>query len=198
MKIYAARHGQTGWNLLGRMQGHTDIPLDETGIAQAEKLAERFRDIPIGKIYSSDLGRALETARTINKHHDVEIVVEEDLREISYGEFEGRLLSEIGGRFAELRDAGKGAPGGEELEDFLARVHRCMDKIAAENDGDILIVGHGGTVRAIECYFLNIPKENITKFGLGNTAVYCFERRGGAQGYNMIIENDTSHLEGSE
>ena len=194
MRIYTARHGQTRWNSEGRMQGHTDIPLDETGIAQAHKLSERFRDIKIGKIYSSDLARALETARIINKNHNVEIIVEAGLREISFGQFEGRFLSEVGEQMVALHKAGKGMPGGEKPDEFFARVHSSLDKITA-CDEDILIVGHFGTIRAALRYFLDLSTEQNANLGIGNTSVYCFERSGNGQHFEMIIDNDVSHLE---
>ncbi|MCL2617049.1 MAG: histidine phosphatase family protein [Defluviitaleaceae bacterium] len=194
MKIYTARHGQTGWNAEGRMQGLIDIPLDETGLAQAEKLAERFKNVRITRIYSSSLSRAYETAKTINKHHNVEIITEDGLREISYGEFEGRLLSEIGKEFSIRQETGRAMPGGEEFDDFFARVHSCLDKIMADNNEDLLIVGHAGTVRAALAYFLKLPMEQFTSFGIGNTAVHCFELCGNTGSFSMVIENDTSHL----
>ena len=195
MRIYTARHGQTSWNKEGRMQGHVDIPLDETGIIQAHKLSERFKDIKIGKIYSSDLGRALETATIINKHHNIEITVETDLREISYGQFEGRLVSEIGGQMLKFLKAGRGIPGGEGPDEFFARVHSCLDKIIAANDEDVLIVGHGGTIKSILCYFFGLSTEHFTSIGIGNTSVHCFERSGNDRQFEMIIDNDVSHLE---
>ena len=195
MRIYTARHGQTSWNNEGRMQGHTDIPLDETGIAQAHKLSERFKDIKISKIYSSDLSRALETARIINKHHNVEIIVETDLREMSFGQFEGRLLSEVGDQLTALRGSGKEVPGGERSDELFARVHSCLEKIIAENDEDILIAGHGGSSKAIVCYFLGLSTEHFNSIGIGNTSVHCFEQSGSDLHFKMIIDNDVSHLE---
>ena len=196
MKIYTARHGQTEWNLEGRMQGHIDIHLNDTGLSQAGKLAERFRNIPIGKIYSSDLSRALETAKIINEFHGVEIVIEPALRELNYGEYEGRLLSEVGELFNERQRQGMGMPGGEELEIFFKRVHNFLDKVTSSHDEDILIIGHGGTIRAVLCYFLGFSTKHFSSFGIGNTSVHCFERGENEQSYRVIIDNDTSHLEG--
>ncbi|MCL2674344.1 MAG: histidine phosphatase family protein [Defluviitaleaceae bacterium] len=195
MKVYTARHGQTSWNAEGRMQGHIDIPLNEVGMDQADKLAERFKDIKIDKIYSSSLSRAYDTAKAINKYHNVEIVQDDALREVSYGDFEGRLISEIGEQFQALQKEGKPMPGGEEAETFLKRVHISLDKLTKENDGKtLLIVGHAGTVRAAICYYLELPLGAFSSFGIGNTAVHCFERSDGLERFCMSIENDSSHL----
>ena len=196
MKIYIARHGQTDWNMELRMQGHTDIPLNETGLAQAEMLAERFKHIPIDKIFSSDLCRASETANIINKHHNVEIILDEGLREVSYGHLEGRLASEVADQLTEVRRNCKAMPGGEEPDAFLERIRSSMDKVTAESAENILVVAHGCAIRAIECYFLGLSKDCLFVWGVGNTAVYCFERSGDSTVFNMIIENDTSHLGG--
>jgi len=196
MKVYTARHGQTSWNAEGRMQGHIDIPLNEVGAEQAEKLAERFKDVKIDKIYASSLSRAYDTAVAINKYHNVEIVSDDALREVGYGEFEGRLISEIGEQFQALQKEGKPMPGGEELETFYTRVHTSLDKLTKENDGKtLLIVGHAGTVRAAIAYYLELPLNTVfSSFGIGNTAVHCFERSEGLDRFCMSIENDSSHL----
>ncbi|MCL2618626.1 MAG: histidine phosphatase family protein [Defluviitaleaceae bacterium] len=194
MKVYTARHGQTAWNLEGRMQGSIDIPLDATGINQAGKLAQRFKNIPLSAIFTSDLCRAAETANIINKYHGLEPVVKPALREISYGDFEGRLISDIGIQMQGLHKAGRRLPGGETIAEFFERIHSCLETILPHQHGDILIIGHGGTIRAMLCYFMGLPPDKFSSLGIGNTSVHCFERRADGT-YGIVINNDTSHLE---
>ena len=85
MKIFTVRHGQTHWNTEGRIQGHMDIPLDEAGLAQAEKLGIRLAGKKVDIVYSSDLARAAKTAEIINRHHNAEFVTTSALREASFG-----------------------------------------------------------------------------------------------------------------
>jgi len=87
MKIFTVRHGQTDWNLQRRLQGHTDIPLNETGLEQARRIGLRLSAEKIDAIYTSDLIRAEKTAEAINGHHNAEIFTTTALREASLGKY---------------------------------------------------------------------------------------------------------------
>ena len=89
LKLIIVRHGVTEWNKEGRLQGKKDIPLSKEGEEQADKLAKRLKDEKIDKIYASPLKRACKTAEIINKYHKLPINIEDGLREISYGIFDG-------------------------------------------------------------------------------------------------------------
>jgi len=193
MKIFTVRHGQTHWNTEGRIQGHTDIELDEVGIAQAARLGTRLADEKVDIIYTSDLSRAAKTAEIINSHHNVELVTTLALRETSFGIYEGQLYEEIYDEMRHHHNTGYPVPGGESVQDYFSRIHAFLDEMVTKHYQNIIIVGHFGTVRAAICYFLQIPPEERERFYIGNTAVHCFERGDDGKFY-MILENDTSHL----
>src|SRR3954468_9986848 len=97
--VLLIRHGETLWNQQGRMQGQDDSPLTTTGLEQARKLARRLKDVAFTTLYSSDLGRAHQTARCIADETGHEIVADQGLRERSFGIFEGLTNSEIEKRY---------------------------------------------------------------------------------------------------
>jgi len=161
-KILLIRHGETAWNAVRRLQGHTDIPLSPTGERQAEGLARALQAEPLEAIISSDLGRALQTAQAVAAHHPhLPLHTDPGLRERGYGAFEGLLYTEIAERypveFAEwqARDVDAVMPaGGRVAESFRQFYQRCQDGITrwAERypQQSILIVAHGGV---LECAY---------------------------------------------
>lgn len=161
-RILLIRHGETAWNAVRRLQGHTDIPLSPTGERQAEGLARALQAEPLDAIISSDLGRALQTAQAVAAHHPhLPLHTDPGLRERGYGAFEGLLYTEIAERypveFAEwqARDVDAVMPaGGRVAESFRQFFLRCQDGIArwAERypQQSILIVAHGGV---LECAY---------------------------------------------
>ncbi|MCL2376628.1 MAG: histidine phosphatase family protein [Defluviitaleaceae bacterium] len=193
MKIFTVRHGQTHWNTEGRIQGHMDIPLDETGLAQAERLGARLANEKVDIIYASDLLRAAKTAEIINRHHNAEFVTAPALRETSFGIYEGQIYHDVHYDIQHHHALNQPLPGGESVFDYFARIYAFLDEITAKRHQNIIIVGHFGTVRAAICYFLQIPIENRERFHIGNTAVHCFER-GDDGRFRMTLENDISHL----
>ena len=139
---YLVRHGETEWNRTGRMQGHTGVPLSAEGRRQATLLAERLRSVEFAAVYCSDLPRAAETARIIAAGRDLAISDEADLREFSYGEWEGLTLAEVETRYpgalAERIEAGGNlgwtAPGGESAIDAIRRVRRFSARASASHE----------------------------------------------------------------
>jgi len=193
MKIFTVRHGQTDWNPIGRIQGHTDRPLNDVGVDQAHQLGLRLANETVDIIYTSDLQRAAKTAEAINAHHNVELIRTPELREINFGIYEGRIYSEIAHEMNHHHSLRQPFPGGDCIFENFRKMHAYLDKIVAGLHQNIIIVGHFGTVRAAICYFLQIPTEERDRFHIDNTAVHCFER--GTDGkFVMTLENDTSHL----
>ena len=193
MKITTIRHGQTFWNGEGRIQGHADIALDDVGLGQAERVAGRLAGVSCDVIYTSDLVRASKTAEIINTSHGAKLIKTAALREISFGIYEGRVAEDISSELAELRRQKLPCPGGEDLFDFFARVHKFLDEILAKNHQNIFIVAHYGTIRAIICYFLNLPPEQRHNFEISNTGLHRFEQSRDGM-FNMTVENDARHL----
>lgn len=147
LRIYLGRHGQTDWNAQERLQGWTDVPLNETGIQQAHQLRERLRGIPLDAVYSSALQRSRRTAELAAP--DVPIVSLADLNEQSLGKYEGQTLTgELLDEFRKRRTNPDDAlEGGESRNQHQARVRRALGFIRRNHPagGAILIVGHGGT-----------------------------------------------------
>jgi broad specificity phosphatase PhoE len=157
--VYLARHGETSWNREGRWQGHTDIALNEVGLAQARALGELLRGRGIGRVHTSDLSRARQTAETAAAILGVtDVVVDRALRERSFGIFEGLTRQECALRhpdhWNEYRADPRRAPPGAESQDSLAaRMHEAVARAVAprepRDDAPVLVVSHGGSIRAL-------------------------------------------------
>jgi len=199
---YLVRHGETEWNRTGRMQGHLGVPLNAEGRRQATRLAGRLRRVEFSAIYASDLARAAETAQIIADGRDLAFTPDSDLREFSGGEWEGLTLEEIEtrhpGLLAERIEAGGNmgwsAPGGESAIDALQRVRRFSTRANAKLDAgeNILVVAHGGTLRALVVCLLDLADTDFWKFQVDNTALAIISDHDGSR----VLEswNDTHHL----
>ena len=132
--IYLVRHGQTAWNKEEVFRGRTDIPLDETGLREAELAAEYFRPIHLQAIYSSPLSRARQTAQKIAQIHALEAQPLDGIIDMSFGSWEGQSLREVeekdGVRYRQWRDEPHlvKLPGGETLEEVRARAMAALDR----------------------------------------------------------------------
>jgi len=160
--ILLARHGETDWNREGRFQGHADPPLNEDGRAQARELAQRLASTPFDAVYSSDLARAHETAEILAASHGVPVVADPGLREVDVGSWSGLTRAEISERFpdAEHHD-------GETREEHLARVLAAVERIAHGHPGErVLIVSHGGSLRALRRHCTGEPVHPIENCGV--------------------------------
>jgi len=152
--VLLARHGETDWNRAGRFQGHADPPLNERGHEQARELAEALSTQPIAAVYASDLRRAAETARIVADRLALPLSLRRELREVDVGEFTGLTRAEIDARWPEAQrryeERGYGWVDGETLDAMSTRAHAALLEIArAHPDQTVLVVGHGGTVRAM-------------------------------------------------
>ena len=152
------RHGQTDWNQGGRYQGQIDIPLNEAGRAQAHSLAERLQGQHFAAVYSSNLKRAYETAEIIAAKLELPIRMDERLREINQGEWEGLQVDFIRSHYAELWEqrnvdpATVRPPGGETLREVALRVYAALDEISGRHVGAaVLLVSHGLSLATALC-----------------------------------------------
>jgi broad specificity phosphatase PhoE len=169
--ILLARHGETDWNREGRFQGWSDPPLNDVGREQARVLAAQLADDPFDAVYSSDLRRAYETALIVAEPHGVPVIADRGLREVNVGSWSGLTRDEIAARFpgAEHHD-------GESRAEHLARVLATVERIACGHTGErILIVSHGGSLRALRRHALREPVHPIE-----NCGVYELRFRDGA------------------
>lgn len=201
-RLFLVRHGETEWNKTLRYQGHMDIPLSEVGLAQAEKLALRLSKEKLDAVYSSDLSRALETARAAAKYHNVSVDVIPELRETNFGRWEGLTYKEIKQQFPEIADGWRvnprdiKAPDGESLGEVSERCFIGLDKILTDNPGrNVLLVAHGGIIRIIVAKVLGIDINDYWKIKQTNVALNIIEFYGKDKGILCLL-NDTCHVEG--
>lgn len=146
--ILLTRHAETDWNRDGRVQGHVDERLNETGRAQAQLLAERLAGETLDAVYASDLERAHETARIVAAAHGLGVTPVPDLREKHFGTWEGLTDREILLRFPEAHRGHWG--DGETAEEMGGRVIAALREIAESHPaGHVLVVTHGGPLRAV-------------------------------------------------
>ena len=151
--LLLARHGETDWNRDGRFQGHADPPLNDVGRRQSLDLARRLAEVELTAIYSSDLSRALETAEIVAATRGLTVIPEPGLREIDVGSWSGLTRAEIADRFpnAHVHD-------GESTEGFRERIVTTVTRIVRAHPGDhVLLVSHGGCVRAVQRHALGEP-----------------------------------------
>jgi alpha-ribazole phosphatase len=158
------RHGQTDWNLEGRYQGQSDVPLNINGRSQAYELARHLKNQSFAAIYSSDLKRARETAEIIASSLHLPFSTDPRLREINQGEWEGQQVELIKARYAELWNRRKidpaslRPPGGETVGEVALRAAAVLDDLAHIYPNEaLLIVSHGLTLATIICNVRGIP-----------------------------------------
>ncbi len=182
MKFYIIRHGQTNWNKEGRIQGKTDIELNEKGIEQAKEARKILENYPIDMIVASPLKRARKTAEIINEVKNVPIIFKEELEERGFGDFEGKIRKEIHDEILDSEilanySVNKEYKGIETIHDLCDRVWDLIDKLKEEyQDKNILLVTHGGVTRAISGYFNGPNEEGILEdLNLHNCEIRTFE-----------------------
>lgn len=186
MTIYLIRHGETQWNRQKLLQGSRDIPLNENGIDLARQTAEGLRraGVRFDRVYTSPLDRAKTTARLLCPDRD--LIVDERLREISFGDLEGTACPV-------LAEIPMPAPGGESSEEVQARAVACLRAVTADpaNAGNtILLSTHGGVIRSILMHIKRIPHEDFWKGSVSkNCGVTILRAEGGD--WTIAAENIT-------
>lgn len=188
MKIFVTRHGQTDWNVVEKIQGHTDIELNDIGRKQAEETGKLIKNETIDLIITSPLKRAKETAQIINSFFNVTILEDNRIIERCFGENEGltkseiRKLKEIIPEVEDVWNYNKNVEfnGIESIQNFFNRIYKFLDDITKKYENkNILIVTHGGVSVPIKCYFMKYPLENFVNRdiikGLRNCEVVEFE-----------------------
>ncbi|GGK65007.1 histidine phosphatase family protein [Planomonospora sp. ID91781] len=188
-RVVCLRHGQTLWNVERRFQGHTDIPLDETGAAQAARAAGLLAYLRPDMIVSSDLQRALHTARALGGVTGLDVAVDKDLRERGGGEWEGLTREQISTGWPREFAAWE-APGGEDVADVAERVSAAVRRWAArlEPDGLLVVVSHGAAIRLGVAKLMGLPQEHWPALGgLGNCSWSVLEE--GRKGWRLLEHN---------
>lgn len=204
-QIVLVRHGETLWNSEGRIQGHLDSPLTETGLRQAKALAERFKSERFVAVYSSDLSRAYQTAQCISEKNGLPILVETCLRERNFGIFQGFVKKELCMTFPSefphyhTHEPDYVIPEGESPRQFLERCVRCLEGIAHKHPGKrVLVVTHGGVLNHLLIYTLGIPLSTPRHFLSLNTAINIFSYQEDKKVWMLEVWGDVAHLQNLE
>lgn len=198
-QLIMVRHGQTEWNIAGIRQGHLDSRLTERGMAQAKALAQRLARERFAALYSSDLGRAVQTAAAIADLTGHEVVTDPRLRERHLGIFQGLNGNEILEKYPEerrmLRTLGPDyiIPGGESMKQQVERNVAYLNDLAHKHVGEtIVVVTHGGVVSGFFRHTLAIPLDAPRRFEFVNAGVNVFAYE---EEYWMLLTwGDVSHL----
>ncbi len=200
-RLLLVRHGITEFNSARRFMGYSDVELSATGYRQVERLRDRLVDDKIDAIYSSDLRRALVTAEVISSEHKVDITACPELREINYGNIEGLTFEEIRRLYPEVAESLSNLslrlkfPGGEDLEGFIERVCKFLDKLKRHTPSQTtLIVSHSGPIRILICRLLGIDLGHWRQIHIDNASLSIVETY--PQRAIISLLNDTSHLRG--
>ncbi len=177
--VWLVRHGETTWNHLGWVQGHTDTcRLTRRGRAQDRRVASLLAGKDVGIVYSSDLRRARRTAELIAQHIGSEVRTDSRLRERSFGALEGMPVAELppevtGLRRGRIADVGAHAAGGESLGDLAAR---CTDFAtwleAGDDDRDVVVVTHGDSIRLLRAAFAGIDPSGMGWGPVANASIH--------------------------
>lgn len=167
-ELWLIRHGQTDWNVAGRYQGQADIPLNETGLAQAAALAAQLNGKPFSAIYSSDLMRTRQTADALAAHTGLPVRLDSRLREIHQGDWEGLYIKDVVAAHPEARSeflsnpGAARAPGGESVLEVSNRVIAAVHDIAANHPhGRVLVVSHGLAIATLICKAENMALSSV-------------------------------------
>lgn len=168
MYIYLMRHGQTDWNVARRMQGRSDIPLNQVGLRQARQAAAAMEDLPIDRILTSPLRRAKQTAQAVAAGRGVPVLTEELLVEMGFGELEGVEVTqrkECSLIFAHPEQYTP-LPGGESYDELMERCANLMERVLMPLEGryhDVLCCSHGALIRGIVVRLKGYRREDFWK-----------------------------------
>jgi broad specificity phosphatase PhoE len=194
------RHAQTDWNSDYRFQGHADTPLNETGRSAIPLVVNELRSWSPVAIYTSDLERAREMAEAAGDALEIGVTPMTELRECSYGEWEGLTVKEIADRFdGELelwqeRESSHARGGGESLDEMSDRSWAALEAITDRHAGEsVAIFTHSGPVRSAVCRLFDLSMAERYRFQVDNASITVL-RRSASGTWQLILLNQTRHL----
>lgn len=203
MRLYLTRHGQTEWNLERRMQGWKDSPLTELGINNAKALGKHLQDVNFSEIYSSSVQRALRTAELVRGDKNVPIILDDNLREIGVGDWEGQVVEDIKQDYAEEYNNFWKKPhlykrdNVETFHDVQERAVKVVKEIIEKHKGtddNVLIVTHTITLKSIMAYFEGRDIEKLWEPPyIYDTSLSLVEITD--EGAKILLHGDVAHLE---
>lgn len=177
MKLYIIRHGETDWNTVRRLQGRSDIPLNDEGRRLARITSEALQDIPFSRIYTSPLKRAYETALLIKGERDIPVIMDERIIEICFGEYEGLHCGKNNydipdpefKNFFDAPDKYVPAKEAESIDDLCKRTGEFLDELVKDEslkDETILISTHGAALRGLLQYINQAERKDFWGSGV--------------------------------
>jgi len=197
-EIILARHGETAWNVGEVFRGRIDIELNETGMKQAELLAEYLSEAKIDTIYSSPLKRALKTAEVIAGYHKLAVEIAPGLVDFDYGEWQGLPHHEVMAKYKELYDEWTKnphrvrIPSGESLNDVRERAMGVVNNIIAECRGTVVLASHRVVNKVLICALLGLDNSHFwnIKQDTGGITTFTYENKR----FILTEHNNTSYL----
>lgn len=197
--IYIVRHGQTAWNKEEIFRGRTDVPLDETGLKQAELVGEYFKGMEIDAIYSSPLSRALQTAQKIAQFNDLKVQPLPGSIDMSFGKWEGRPHQEIREKDSKTYRQWVEEPhlvrlpGGESLDDVRVRAMAALEEVIRKHpEKTLVLVSHRVICKVLICAVLGLDNSHFWQITQDTTAINLIQYR--KEKYILSLMNETCHL----
>lgn len=201
LTLYITRHGETVWNTQKRLQGWKDSELTENGRTNALLLGKRLKEVDFDAIYTSPSGRTISTTNLIKGEKEIPVFLNDNLREINLGDWEGQTLFDIENKYPNEYYAYWNTPhvykpiNGESFEDLKKRVLEAIHSIQKKHStGNVLIVTHSVAIKILLASFKNEPIEKL--WGppfIHDTSLTIVELNGNER--NIVLEGDISHRE---
>ena len=198
IEIILARHGETEWNVEEVFRGRIDIELNETGIKQAELLAEYLSNLKLDAIYSSPLKRAVKTAEIIAGYHKLDVEIAPGLIDFDCGKWHGLLRQEVKDKYKELYalwvshpDKVK-LPAGESLNDVRKRATGVVDDVTAKPGGTVVLVAHRVVNKVLICALLGLDNSHFWNIKQDTCGITTFIYENGQ--FILTEHNNTSYL----
>jgi len=197
-QIILARHGETEWNLAEVFRGRIDVELNETGMKQAELLAEHLSDLKIDAVYSSPLRRALKIAEMIADYHKLDVEVTAGLTDFDYGEWQGLPHQEVKDKYKELyaewikNPHRVKMPAGESLTEVRKRAIAVVDNVIAKYEGTVVLVSHRVVNKVLICALLGLDNSHFRsiKQDVGGITIFTYEK----DRFILTEHNNTCYL----
>jgi len=198
MRLILVRHGQTSLNEKNVFRGRLDIPLNETGIQQANAIAKRLSTFNVKSIYSSPLKRALETAQVIGRKLNINTEIDDNLIDFNFGKWQGLTIEEVEKKFPELYESWLRSPhmikipDGEDLGLIRKRVSKVLNKLIEYNENNIVIVSHRVILKILICAVLSLDNSYFWRIIQDVGAISILDNKDGQ--FSLSLLNDICHL----
>lgn len=198
-KIYLIRHGQTNWNRDKLFRGRADMPLNNHGRKEAEALAKHLEGVAATACYASPLSRAFETAEIVARPHKLDVIADENLIDIDYGEWQGLSEAAVKKKYPEIylrwheRPQRTRFPEGESLSMVRKRAMKSLQDMQVQNpNGMVFVVAHRVVTKVIMCAMLGLDNRSFWKIRQDNCAFNIVELA--ESGPIVVTVNDTCHM----